>query len=136
MGINIIVRDPSCADTLRARALEQLEAGNVMVWRADPEQERRTSAQNRFMWEMFTQIGRHENATKEAVHDFLLDECFGERYEEVAGKQVLRRPKTSKFTQHLLAQFLDWCLKWAAENSGPVMMPADYEQWSREQLAG
>ena len=99
----------------------------------EPWKDKRSVDANRYMWEMVTQIGRHLGSDdKRLTLDFLLDECFGtEHYAEIGGKQVKRRPRTSQFTKAQMSKFITWCLSWADQNAGPVMMPAEYEMWAR-----
>jgi len=95
-------------------------------------QTHRSLDQNAYMWSMMTQIGKHLGADKGATKDFLLDECYGDRYVMVSGKSIQRRPATSKFNKKQMTGFIEWCLQWAAENAGPVMMPDEYTEWSTE----
>ena len=121
----------SLDDTMRVQF--ELAQGRPVTIIVEHWKETRSNEQNKYMWEMVTQIGRHLGSDdKRLTLDFLLDECFGQHYADVAGKQVMRRPRTSKFTKAQMVKFISWCIAWSDQNAGPVMMAPEWEQYARE----
>jgi len=99
----------------------------------------RSGAQNRMFWAMFTDIAEGMSAlvkdqryTKEDAHDYLIQVRYGVDKVTV-GKEVIHRLKqTSKMDSAEAADFITWCLAWAADKNISVCMPAEYSEWARE----
>ena len=99
----------------------------------EPWEDKRTDAQNRFMWPMVREIGQHVGASDQAMLNHLLDARYGKRTEVVCGVEMRVYPKTSEFTKPIMVDFLEFCKGWAAQEHGlSVMMPKDYGLWASE----
>ena len=99
----------------------------------------RTSAQNRFLWLMFSQIavemGRITNYqytyTKNDAHDLLLQSLRGVKKRMIGNTEVISQVKTENMTEGEVAELITECLAWAAQRKMNVMLPEEYQAWAR-----
>ena len=95
--------------------------------------DRRSDAQNRFMWPILRAIGKAAGEPdEERVKRHMLTEWAGERFTEVMGKRQQIYPRTSKFTTKQMVNFIEFCMATAANEYGVTPpMPPDWEQYAR-----
>ena len=104
-----------------------------------PKDNKRSDAQNRFLWAMFSEIAgemtRITNGkftyTKDDAHDLMLQSILGVRKRMVGKTEVITQVKTAEMSQAEAIEFITACLAWATAKGMRVMMPKEYLEWAR-----
>lgn len=120
----------------RSRTLEEISRLIDIVQASAPgkrvefaiKPEGRSLDQNALMWTVIRQIGKHlGQPNEEQTKQWLLTECYGERYETIGGRTFQVYPQTKQFTKKQMQLFLAWLEMYADSNGVPLLAPPGYE---------
>ncbi len=106
--------------------------GRPVIVRVAPAENRRTGAQNRYMWPLLRAIGTAAGEPDdEKVKEEMLTRWAGERHETHMGRRRQVYPKTSAFTVAQMVNFIEFCRAEAANTYGITPpMERGYEDYA------